>query len=483
MMLSQSYLSLGEAFYQRSQPQTFSSPQLLLWNQALTSHLSMNDLPVYDEKSLAEIFSGQKLLSGSEPIALAYAGHQFGHFNPQLGDGRAHLLGQFEDDKAQLWDLQLKGSGRSAFSRNGDGLCTLSAAVREYIMSESMAALGIPTTRCLAVVKTGDKVFRQGPEEGAVVTRVASSHLRVGTFEYFAARKNITMLKALVNFAIKRHYPQINPKDDDAVLLLLSAVIEKQIALVVEWMRVGFIHGVMNTDNTLISGETIDYGPCAMMGIYDPNTVFSSIDRQGRYAFANQSSIAHWNMLRFAESLLPLLDDNNSEQMERLADIVNQFDTQYHQAYEQMMAKKMGLAHCQSGDQTLIADFLACLQAQKLDYTDSFIALSQAVDDTHTQQQMRLLLGDVFDQWQQRLALETNDNKTIKQLMQRNNPSFIARNEQVEHTLAACRAGDVEAVKSLLQSLRAPYQQLSAKIILQAPDGSFDQHYHTFCGT
>jgi len=313
MMFSNSYTQLGETFFQKIKPTPVSDPALFLWNDELAETLPVAKHLSADFEEMANVFSGNKILSGSEPIALAYAGHQFGNFVAQLGDGRAHLLGEVIDTKGVRKDIQLKGSGPTTFSRNGDGRCALGPAIREFIMGESMHALGVTTSRSLAVTTTGEQVYRETIQPGAVVTRIASSHLRVGTFEYFAARDNYQAVETLSDYAIERHYPDLNEAGNQRFELLLSSVIEKQIQLIVEWLRVGFIHGVMNTDNTTIAGETIDYGPCAMLGIYDPKTVFSSIDRQGRYAFGNQPTIAQWNMARFAETLLPLVSSDEKK--------------------------------------------------------------------------------------------------------------------------------------------------------------------------
>ena len=325
MNFSNSYASLDEIFYERTRPIPVKNPQLFLWNSDLAEQLMIpNDLK-RDPVALAQAFSGNSSMPGSDPVATVYAGHQFGSFVYQLGDGRAHLLGEVLDQSGQRWDIQLKGSGRTSFSRGGDGRCALGPAVREFIMSEAMNALGVPTTRCLAVVTTGEPVFRETPLPGAVVTRVASSHLRIGTFQFFAARGDHQALKILCNYTINRHYPELQKEGQNPYVSLIDKVIEKQIQLVVEWMRVGFIHGVMNTDNTSLSGETIDYGPCAMMGIYDPKTVYSSIDMMGRYAFGNQPDILHWNLARFAECLLPLINADENKAVEQVRPLIATF--------------------------------------------------------------------------------------------------------------------------------------------------------------
>ena len=328
MKLQQSYYELGENFFELNQPAPVRTPQLFLWNDALAKQLGIHEL-TQDPQQLAHYFSGNMLLPGSKPLSMAYAGHQFGHYNPQLGDGRAHLLGEISTHSAALWDVHLKGSGQTSYSRGGDGKCGLGPAIREFIMSEAMHHLGVPTTRCLAVVTTGEEVYRQVVNQGAVVTRVASSHIRVGTFQYFAANGDIESLAKLADYTIKRHFPEIYDAEVNPYVALLEQVIEKQVELIIHWLRVGFIHGVMNTDNTTVSGDTIDFGPCAMMGSYDPKTVYSSIDRRGRYAFGHQGQIAHWNMARFAESLLQL-DDENGELLESMQLLINGFSEKFN---------------------------------------------------------------------------------------------------------------------------------------------------------
>ena len=320
MRFDNSYAALPKQFYQRIVPSPVPKPRLFLFNAALARELGLDDELARDRDALARVFGGNELLPGSEPVALAYAGHQFGQFVPQLGDGRAHLLGEVLDARGRRRDLQLKGSGRTAYSRGGDGRCALGPAIREFVMSEALHALGVPTTRCLAVVTTGESVFRDHRLPGAVVTRVARSHLRVGTFEYFAARQDHDALRTLCDHAIGRHFPELadEPSAEERYLALLDRVIDRQVRLVVEWMRIGFIHGVMNTDNTAISGETIDYGPCAMMSAYDPGTVFSSIDHGGRYAFGNQPMIVAWNLSRLAHCLVPLVADEADDAVDRL---------------------------------------------------------------------------------------------------------------------------------------------------------------------
>ncbi|MES9926777.1 MAG: protein adenylyltransferase SelO family protein, partial [Candidatus Thiodiazotropha sp. 6PDIVS] len=353
MEFSNSYTALGTAFYKSVPPEPVKDPRLFLWNGQLAEDLQLGEIGDPPSEQLVYALSGNSILPGSEPIALAYAGHQFGNFVPQLGDGRAHLLGEIVDRAGEWRDVQLKGSGPTPFSRSGDGRYALGPAIREFIMGEAMHAMGIPTTRSLAVTTSSEIVFRETAQQGAVLTRIAASHLRVGSFEYFAARQNHQALEQLCDYAIHRHYPELQEHDNQRFILLLEKVMKRQIDLVVEWMRVGFIHGVMNTDNTAISGETIDYGPCAMMGTYNPNTVFSSIDRQGRYAFGNQPSMAQWNMARFAEAILPVIDDDEKKAIEKASDCLALFPGLFKDSYYQMMARKIGISQIKSSDQTL----------------------------------------------------------------------------------------------------------------------------------
>lgn len=376
MKFSNTYSKLDEIFYEKTQPEPVRNPQLLLWNATLAEQLQVSIELQNNTAALAQVFSGNQILPESDPLAMAYAGHQFGNFVPQLGDGRAHLLGEVLDQNGHRWDIQLKGSGRTKFSRGGDGRCAIGPAVREFVMSEAMHALGVPTARSLAVVKTGEPVFRKAPMMGAIVTRVASSHLRVGTFQYFAYRKNHQALKAVCDYTIDRHYPELKEDGPNQYIQLVSRVMKKQIHLVVEWMRVGFIHGVMNTDNTCVSGETIDYGPCAMMGIYDPQTVFSSIDTIGRYAFGNQAEIAHWNTVRFAECVLPLVDADQDKAINKVTPVLDEFAGLFKRAYRKMMGNKLGFTSFQQEDESLHDSILDRLKQKRMDYTDTFDQLT-----------------------------------------------------------------------------------------------------------
>lgn len=500
MNLSNQYYQLGKNFYHETLPSPVSEPELILWNASLANALGIKLSRQEDNELLAQYFSGNQLIQGSKPIAQAYSGHQFGHFNPQLGDGRAHLLGDLTDIQGQAWDVQLKGSGTSYFSRSGDGRCALGPALREFIMGESMFALGVPTTRCLAVVATGDAVYRERPYPGAVVTRIAASHIRVGTFQYFAVRKDIESLKKLTCFAIERHFPEIEVVTSEGensaealfsgqnVLDFFAAVLKKQVTLVVSWLRVGFIHGVMNTDNTAISGETIDYGPCAMMNHYHRDTVFSSIDRNARYAFGNQSKIMQWNMARLADCLLPLVDEDEDTALAKITPLLQQFANDLQYRYFEMMVNKLGIAELVEGDIELVNDLLAIMQKQQLDYTQHFIALAENL----TQEEVDNFIENATEaeQSEQELWLTrwysriSDDVTAAKALMEKTNPLVIPRNHHVERVLAISEeTGDLSALHEFLAVLQQPYDTLKQTTVYQDAPSDGDENYHTFCGT
>ena len=485
MQISTQYFQLGKAFSQRTSPVPVAKPQLLLWNEALANELAIPHQQ-YDQQTIAQYFSGNKIIKGFTPVAQAYSGHQFGHFNPQLGDGRAHLLGELTDNSGQVRDIQLKGSGISQFSRRGDGRCALGPALREYIMSEAMYALGVPTTRCLAVVATGEPVYRERPYPGAVVTRVASSHIRVGTFQYFSARKDTESLQTLTKFAIERHFPTIkkdhqSPLTSDEVLAFFTAVTAQQIPLVLSWMRVGFIHGVMNTDNTAISGETIDFGPCAMMNNYDRGSVFSSIDKYGRYAFGEQMTIMQWNMTRLAETLLPLISDEQQEAVDEIVPLLDEFNQALLNGYMEMMASKLGINNPSNDDHQLVKDLLDNLEALELDYTQTFVQLTNALMSNDSEHDLQAKLGPWFTKWQQRIG----DNRlSAHALMKEKNPLVIPRNHHVEAVLASCEeTGDMTLLDKFLTVLKQPYTMLDNTAFYQDAPLDNDENYHTFCGT
>ncbi len=484
MHFSNSYTSLDDFFYERTRPTPVHDPHIFLWNASLAEQLMIPNELKHDPNALAQAFSGNYIMPGSEPIATVYAGHQFGSFVPQLGDGRAHLLGEVLDQSGEGWDIQLKGSGRTSFSRGGDGRCALGPAVREFIMSEAMKFLGVPTTRCLAVVTTGETVFRETPLPGAVVTRVASSHLRIGTFQFFASRGDHQALETLCHYAMGRHYPELQEEGENQYVSFLSKVMERQIQLVVEWMRVGFIHGVMNTDNTTISGETIDYGPCAMMGIYDPRTVYSSIDTMGRYAFGNQPGILHWNLIRFAECLLPLIDADGEKAVHQVEPVLAAFSDRFEKEYMKMMGRKLGLASLKKGDRELIDSVLKQLKDGRLDYTVTFNLLTESLKSEAAASQVKKSLGDVFDLWQERLRDQEAVLQEVQELMWQSNPVVIPRNHHVEKVIqASLETGTATSAEKFLRVLRSPYEELAQTSDYQDPPSDGDSDYKTFCGT
>jgi uncharacterized protein YdiU (UPF0061 family) len=497
--LSNNYQALGISFSEQTFPTPVAAPSLLLWNETLAKTLTIPFSQKDDAELIAQYFSGNQLIEGSKPVSQAYSGHQFGNFNPHLGDGRAHLLGDIADAEGQRWDIQLKGSGVSSFSRQGDGRCALGPALREYMMSEAMFALGVPTTRCLAVVTTGENVYRERPYDGAVVTRVATSHIRVGTFQYFSARNDTDSLKKLTNYAINRHFPELlveqkvatttslddkTTADDissEQVLKFLFAVLSKQIPLVLSWLRVGFIHGVMNTDNMTISGETIDYGPCAMMNAYDLETVFSSIDRNGRYAFGKQIGIIQWNMTRLAETLLPLIASDEDDAVAKIEPLLAQFHQDIQQGYLTMMAAKIGIDEPEQGDAQLINDLLAIMEKQKLDYTQTFTALTKVLNKNEIEAPLTDMLNEWLPRWYARIEPFKAAAHT---LMVSTNPVVIPRNHHVEALLASCQEnGDLTALDKFLAVLRQPYTEVNDTKHYQDAPVEGDKSYHTYCGT
>ena len=473
-----SYSRLPNAFKENIKPVSVKSPELLLLNEKLASELNLNFKNITKDE-LSEIFAGNILPKGSNSIAQAYAGHQFGHFT-MLGDGRATLLGEHLTNKKQRYDIQFKGSGKTSFSRNGDGRAALGPMLREYIISEAINYLNIPTTRGLAVVKTGEQVFREIPLPGAILTRVASSHIRVGTFQYIAARENESELKIFFDYVINRHYPHL--KDFENIALeFLKAVLDKQIDLVVNWMRVSFVHGVMNTDNMSISGETIDYGPCAFMDTYDPQTVFSSIDKTGRYAYCNQPIITKWNLARLAECLIPLINTDQNKAIELATDIINSFEKKYEEKWMEMMRHKLGLSVLDEKDKFLILDLLTWMHQHKADYTNTFCYLmSEKIqnDKIYTDDHFKIWKK----RWQERLKKEKNiQDKSIK-LMKKNNPIVIPRNHKIEEVLNAAQEDNLKPFLRLLEILKKPYSSREGLKDYQTLSNS-DEKYKTFCGT
>jgi len=470
------YSKLSKTFKEEIKPIPVHDPELVILNDELAKSLNL-DFSKVDKKKLAEIFSGNLLPEGAKSIAQAYAGHQFGHFT-MLGDGRAVLLGEHLVNKNNRFDIQFKGSGRTSFSRGGDGRAVLGPMLREYIISEAVNSLKIPSTRSLAVVKTGEKVVRENLLQGAILTRVASSHIRVGTFQYIAATQNIGNLKTLVDYTINRHYPEIK-LSKTKVLDLLNLVMEKQCQLVVDWMRVGFIHGVMNTDNMAISGETIDYGPCAFMDHYDPKTVFSSIDKFGRYAYSNQPSITKWNLARFAECLIPLIDKNKNSAIRIASEIIDNFQNIYEDKWLNMMRDKLGLFGEDKSDKKLINDLLNLMEKNKADYTNTFYNLMDTNNDIYKDKNF---IGWIND-WKKRATLNKTSNQKKMELMKRSNPVVIPRNHKVEEALAAADEGNLRMMINLLSILKKPYDLQKNSTDYQSSAPLSDQKYQTFCGT
>jgi serine/tyrosine/threonine adenylyltransferase len=486
LRLKHSYSALPSRFYAQVAPTPVANPRLIVLNTRLAEDLCLE--PKALEPQAAAIFSGNRLPEDANPIAMAYAGHQFGAFVPSLGDGRAILLGELQGRDGVLRDLQLKGAGLTPFSRNGDGRAVVGPMLREYLISEAMHALGVPTTRSLAVVATGESVFREGARPGAVLTRVASSHVRVGTFQYFAARGDQEAVRALLDYVIARHYPTAR---DAAVpaLAVLREVSQRQAALVADWMLLGFIHGVMNTDNMALSGETIDYGPCAFMDSYAPRTVFSSIDHGGRYAYANQPPIAQWNLARFAETLLPLIDPVTEKAVSLATAVLEPFVEQFEARLLAGMRRKLGLSSAMDGDAELVRRLLTAMQRAQADFTLTFRRLALAADPGADEQPLREVFSDssVLDEWlpswHKRLAV---DPQTVAQRllgMRAANPAFIPRNHRVQAALDAADGGDYTLFLELLGILQRPYDDQPEVGEYAQPPRPSERVLQTFCGT
>ncbi|MDB9815159.1 YdiU family protein [Candidatus Pelagibacter sp.] len=471
------YSKLSNTFKEDIKPTPVHDPELVILNKQLATDLNL-DFSKTKDKDLSFLFAGNSLPDESNTIAQAYAGHQFGHFT-MLGDGRAVLLGEHVSNKNIRFDIQFKGSGRTSFSRGGDGRAALGPMLREYIISEAINALNIPTTRSLAVVKTGEKVVRENLLEGAILTRVASSHIRVGTFQYIAARQNIEDLKTLVDYTIERHYPQIKSSKTKA-LDLLNLVMEKQCQLVVDWMRVGFIHGVMNTDNMTISGETIDYGPCAFMDQYHPKTVFSSIDKLGRYAYSNQPPITKWNLTRFAECLIPLIDKNEDTAIKIATDVIDNFQNIYEKKWLNMMRDKLGLFGEDNYDLKLINNLLNWMETNQADYTNTFCYLMD-INLNNDEKYRDQNFISWFKDWEKRILIKNESKENSINLMKKNNPIVIPRNHKVEEALEAANNNDLQAMNALLSILKKPYSKQKNIENYQSPSNIKD--YQTFCGT
>jgi len=473
------YSKLPEYFISNTSPIPVKSPELIILNDNLAKELGLN-FSLIDKKDLSKLFSGNSLPEGSKAISQAYAGHQFGHFT-MLGDGRAVLMGEHISKNNERFDIQFKGSGKTPFSRNGDGRAALGPMLREYIISEAMHALNIPTTRSLAVVKTGEDVMRENTLQGAILTRVASSHLRVGTFQFIAARKSENELKTLINYTINRHYPNIKQSKNQA-LEFLKVMIKQQTNLVINWMRVGFIHGVMNTDNMAISGETIDYGPCAFMDTYDPQTVFSSIDQFGRYSYSNQPNITKWNLARFAECLIPLIDPNKDKAIEIATETINNFDKNYEIKWINMMRDKLGLFGQDPKDLVLILDLLTWMHKNKADYTNTFcVLMNENVQKNKIYEDENFIIWK--KRWEERLKLNNNNPEKFLKLMRSVNPLIIPRNHKVEEALEAANNNDLSPLIKLIKILEKPYDKQQENIDYQSPASLGNKKYQTFCGT
>ncbi|MCW8962577.1 MAG: YdiU family protein [Gammaproteobacteria bacterium] len=487
------YLTLGETFFRKTRPSPVSNPALIRFNDALADEMGL-PMQDFNADDIAAVFSGNVVPDGAEPLAMAYSGHQFGHFSPQLGDGRAILLGEISGAGGASMGLQLKGSGRTHYSRNGDGRAALGPVLREYLVSEAMYRLGVPTTRALAAVTTGEEVARERLVPGGIITRVASSFVRVGTFEYFASRGDVQSIQMLADHVIAQNYPQAL-EEEDPYAALLQAVTDGQASLIARWMQLGFIHGVMNTDNMSVAGETIDYGPCAFMDAYDHDQVFSSIDHQGRYAYSNQPAIGLWNLTRLAECLVPLIDENIDAAVECAQDILQSYRSSHEDDWLSGMCAKCGLSHVsdevKSQDKALIEDLLDMMAANHADYTLTFFNLSQlSAQPSDKDRVCTDLFGDQaqFDQWlsrwRERLARETCSDEQRQANMQSINPVYIPRNHQIEAAIRAAEDHDDFSVfHELHEVLESPYVQQAGKDRYMQPPEPDEVVECTFCGT
>lgn len=465
------YSKLPSRFFDKSKPASFSDPKLLMFNRDLANSLEM-DFEAKSDDELALIFSGQKILDGSEPLSQAYAAYQFGHKVPVLGDGRAHLLGETKG-----FDIQLKGSGQSAFSRRGDGRSSLGPVVREYIVSEAMHHLGVPTTRALAAVSTGENVYRQEVEPGGVFTRVASSHIRVGTFQYFAFKGDWEGVETLLNYTIQRHYPELSHIDNvkDKAIAFINSVGHKQAILVAHWMSLGFIHGVMNTDNFSVAGITIDFGPCAFIDEFNHKKVFSSIDKLGRYSYQNQISIAQWNMLRLAECFLHFIDEDVARAAQYLEEQIDDMMNNFNSIYSSKMAEKFGIKNYQKSDDQIIGTFLSYLEKEELDFTLSFRYLKDLFEGTHPHFKQTKELETFLGMWRKRI-----DNAQGLDLV---NPLYIPRNHQVEKAIQGSFKGDLKVFNELVNVTKNPFQKNDRLDFYKDAPTQAERVLATFCGT
>ena len=473
--LQSNYTQISDKLFSELKPDEVTNPRTVIVNNELAKMLGLN-LKGISEKDLSNLFSGNQLPNGAKPFAQAYAGHQFGQFTI-LGDGRAHIVGEQVTPEGEIFDIQYKGSGRTPYSRGGDGKAALGPMLREYLISEAMYHLGIPTTRSLAVVETGEKVYREVPLKGSILTRVASSHIRIGTFQFLAAHKDYDGMQALLDFSIKRHFRNINFSKNVAIEFIQS-VMQKQIKLIVDWMRVGFIHGVMNTDNSTISGETIDYGPCAFMDSYDAKTVFSSIDTQGRYSFANQPSIIHWNLVRLAECLLPLIDKNEKKSIEIAQNTLNDFSSLFKDEWLQMMRKKIGIEDQSDEDEELINNLVKWMQSKNPDFTNTFCNL---MNYEHANDEV--FEDNDFDTWKKNWQERVNNKEYLKTMININ-PVLIPRNYLVEEALNEAETNNkLDKFNDLNRAISSPYQLKNVHIKYLMTPSKTNIPYKTFCGT
>ena len=483
-----SYARLPDRFFAKLAPTPVKAPALIRVNEALAADLGLDPAWLASPDGV-RMLAGNLVPDGAMPLAMAYAGHQFGNWVPQLGDGRAILLGEVVGNDGVRRDIQLKGAGRTPFSRGGDGRAVLGPVLREYIVSEAMAALGVPTTRALAAVTTGEHVWREEPEQGAVLTRVARSHVRIGTFEFFANRGDVEGVRALADYVIARHYPEV-AEAEQPYRALLEAVIGRVAALVAKWLHIGFIHGVMNTDNMSVAGETIDYGPCAFMDEYHPGKVFSSIDAQGRYAYANQPRIAHWNLSRLAGALLPLFTDDKDAAIAMAQETLDLFPGKFETAYRSGLRAKLGLTEAREGDDDLAQDLLDRMAENNADFTLTFRGLSEAVDGgADADASVGRLFADpaAFTEWvlkwRQRLAAETVSPAERGAAMKSVNPAFIPRNHRIQAVIDAAKSGDFTLFDTLMTVLSKPYDDQPGFIAYADPPRPEEVVHRTFCGT
>jgi uncharacterized protein YdiU (UPF0061 family) len=484
-----SYARLPDRFFARLPPTPVSGPGLIQLNEGLALHLGLSAERLKTSEGI-EVLAGNRVPEGAEPLAMAYAGFQFGGWVPQLGDGRAILLGELIDRDGVRRDIQLKGAGPTPFSRRGDGRAGLGPVLREYVVSEAMARLGIATTRSLAAVTTGEQIARDTLQPGAVLTRVAQSHIRVGTFQYFAARQDLEGLRVLADHVIERHYPELT-HEERPYLGMLDAVIDRQAELVAGWQLIGFIHGVMNTDNTSIAGETIDYGPCAFMDAFHPDTVFSSIDHGGRYAYGNQPPIAQWNLAGLARTLLPLIDDDEEAAVASANESIGSFAGRFEGFYRAGMRRKLGLAEEREGDEALAHRLLRCMANNQADFTLTFRGLSDAADGSPAaNERVRALFDDpaAFDawavDWRERLAGESRSAAERRSILRAANPAYVPRNHLIEEVIqAAVEESDLGPFERLIEVLDSPYEEQPGRERYAAPPRPEEVVHQTFCGT